>query len=410
MKLRSLLALLAPLVLAASSLLPQQSPANIIVSSGPKHFVEEAAFDMDADWVSRSRASGVFLANNFNEKRVTATGVFTQSPYADSTALRAASTTSTAHLDGVREVTLNADPTRALSGGKSLSIKTFGSNTAHSGGGWQNQYKDNLDEVNGFYLQFAVYMQRDALAWRLPGTSGEMKVFNLEQFGGGQIVVMAGRHQGFPTLLINGSGLMERNFASVPYKGGGDWYYQTAIDSGSSLAAGTRQAWIRRYGPSREVSNGVLGDYGYNSSAETGGDPAGNMLYNRGFNWPNSDAIAAGAVPFNMDGWTVVEVYVNNADFDNPVEAFDSVKMWVAAYGDAPVLVCDLNALPNDDPQSLNTIISAYQRFELLWYDTSFGNDNVGEDVGYRPTQQRWYAEILGSMQPINFPGGHALP
>lgn len=362
---------------------------------------------IEAQWLARSRGAGVFYANNFSEKRAS-NGSFTQTPYSNTAALRAASFTTDNSVAGIREVNLNTDPLRALSGGRSLELKTYNTNTAANGGNWMDRYKADNTPVNGFYFQIAVFMQRASLAWVLPQTSGQMKVCNLEQFGNGQVVIGAARNLGFPTLLINGNGLMERSFDSTPYRPtSGDFFYQTAIDSGSSLAAGTFQAYIRRYGPSFTIFNN-LQDYGYKSSASTGGDPNLNLMYNRGFAWPNADALLAGAIPWNFDGWTVLEVYVNNTDFAGFVEPFDVCKMAVAAYGQAPVLTHDLAALPNDDPQSLGAAVGAYQTFETLWYDTAF--EGATQDVGYRPTQQRWYAEIIGSTQPIPFPGGFAFP
>lgn len=359
--------------------------------------------DVESDWLSRSRAAGVFLADNYSERRQL-NGTFLQNPYADSAALRAASTTNTQHTVGEKEVLLNQNPLFALSGGKSLEIKTFSTSTAAQGGSWQARYKSDGSFVNGYFFQFSVYLPRDSLAWRLPATNGQMKICNLEQFGNGQVVVMASNHLGFPTLLLNGSGLNERRLASVPYRGGGDWFYQTAIDSGSSLAAATREAYLRRYGPGREIYN-FLQNYGYIS-----GNQAGNMMYNRGFAWPNADALLSGAVPYNMDDWTTITVYVNNSGFANFVEPFDVVKMWVSPYGQPPKLVCDLAAVPNDDPQSLGTSIGGYQTYEPLWYDTAFGSGQAGEDVGYRPTQQRWYTEFLGTLNPPTHPGGYPLP
>lgn len=361
-----------------------------------------AASDVEGDWLARSRSAGIFLANNYSERRQQ-NGTFISNPYADSVGLRAASTANTQHNAGEKEVLLNTNADFALSGGKSLEIKTFDTSTAAHGGSWQNRYVDDGSFVNGFYFQFSVYLQRDAMAWRLPATNGEMKICNLEQFGGGQVIVMASRHYGFPMILLDGSGLMERHFASVPYRGGGDWYYQTAIDSGSSLAAGTREAWIRRYGPSREISN-FLHNYGY-----VAGNANGNLLFNRGFSWPNADALLSGAVPFNMDGFTTIMVYVNNASFANANEGVDIVRMWAAPYGEAPTLVCDNTALPNDDPQGLGSFIGGYQTYEPLWYDTAYGDANTGQDVGYRPLQQRWYTEFLGSENAILFPGGFSI-
>lgn len=361
-----------------------------------------SGFDVESDWLLRSRGASVFHANNFKEKRQS-NGTFLDNVYADSAAMRAASNTNTDHLVGTREVTLETDPAHTLSGGRALSIKTFDTSIADRGGGWQDRYKSDGSRVNGFYFQFSVFLQRDAMAWRLPQTDGQMKIFNLEQFGGGQVVVMASKNLGFPCLLINGSGLLERYLSSVPYKTGGDWFYQTAIDAGSSLSPGTRQAYLRRYGPGREIFNNLY-DYGYVS-----GNASNNLLYNRGFDWPDSDAQLAGGVQYNLDGWTTIEVYLNNASMSNRVESFDVLKMWAAPYGHAPTLVCDMNDLPNDDPDTLGTAIGdGYQLFEPLWYDTAFGG--ATSDVGYRPPQQRWYGEFLGSFAQITFPNGYALP
>ena len=113
------------------------------------------------------------------------------------------------------------------------------------------------------------------------------------------------------------------------------------------------------------------------------------------YGWPNRCALKAG-VPFNVDGWTTIEVYV---DYNTANPGQSTIKAWAAPYGQAPrMYVNEVNTV------RLNANDGVYRRFELLNYDTP------RESEPGRPTMYTYFDEIIISTQPIKFPGGFSLP
>ena len=323
------------------------------------------------DWEQRSQGAAVFYANNF-------------SGYTDSADLRNRANT-LSHNAGQNEILL--DPSLAISGGKSLHIKTY-STAGKNGGAWGDQYANGVG-VNDFYFQIALYLPKETIGWRTEIADGQLKLVNLERYGGGQVVISSHKFLGFPTVMTNGGGLISRYLDGLPYRKN-DWFYQNAIDSGSSLTAGTQEAYWRRYGPAR--STFLAADNAYISD-----DADANFLYNRTTPWPDPDAIESGAVPWNLDGWTVVEVYISTTEGGS-----QELKMWAAPYGAPPTLVVDLHA-PNSD-LSTAPRYRTYERFELLNYETP-----REPEINYRPVLHTYYDELIVSHEPIPFPGGFNL-
>jgi hypothetical protein len=160
-----------------------------------------------------------------------------------------------------------------------------------------------------------------------------------------------------------------------------------AIDNGANPGpnASTTQ-WLNNYGPMPR-SMARDGDYGYSS-----GNP---YLYNRNMpnGWPDSRAVASGAVPWQMDGWTTLEAYLEYSGSGS------TIKVWAAPYGQPPVLIVnEVKRVGLGSPGS-----NAWSRFELLNYATGRTSE------GSRPTQNTYYDEVIVSTQPIKFPGGFSL-
>lgn len=336
-----------------------------------------AAVDTEADWQARKSASGVFYAQSFD--------------FASKAELldAAVGATSGGYTNNPPANEIDLDSTIKLSGGKSLKIITHGAATGN-GGSWADWYdgKDGSTKFTTFYFQFAIYLPRDTLAYRSKGGDGQLKLVNLEQYGAAQIVVTNRKFLGFPSILLNGSGTLEKNISenSVPNVSS-EYVYQPAVDIGSPSSPGSACEFWGRYGPTRGVA--MNDDYGE-------GNPEPYLdRRNLTYGFPNRCALRAG-VPFAMNGWTTIELYVeyNSA---NPQQS--TLKAWAAPYGEAPRLfINQVNSTP------LGSNSDVYRRFELLNYDTP----RLAEPN--RPTMYTYFDEVLVSTSPIKFPGGFSLP
>lgn len=308
----------------------------------------------EADWIARATGSAVVYSQDFRS-------------FATTAEMRAAADIGYAESCDASSGTCAYETALATSGcvtaGRCLEIRTYDTAGAQ-GGGW-GQFYDSGDPIDDFYVQFAVYLAGDGVAF--PGNGS--KVVNLEQYGSGQIVVTHNRNAGFVTAFLNGApGLRSyREFEN----GSHDWFYQNAVNHADITTLDTLSQRTQKYGPSRGM---LMVD---RDSAE----------YQALF----ADALSAGAVPWVVDGWTVVEVYVRGCVGPS------QVKIWAAAYGSAPALIMD-TADPDTETQ-LSCQPDNYRQFEALEYDT----DRSAEPG--RPTIVRKYDQFIASRAPIPFPG-----
>lgn len=330
-----------------------------------------AAVDPDADWQARKSAAGVFYTQSFefaNKDELLNTGAGnTNKPPANE---------------------IDLDTTTKLSGSKALKIITY-SGSGGNGGSWSDWYDGESGQTryHTFYFQFSVFLPKATLAYRSQGGDGQLKLANLEQYGASQIVVGNKKFLGFPSLLLNGTGTLEKNIAenSVPNVGS-EYIYQPAVDTGGSTPSNACEFW-QRYGPARGIT--ANDDYG-----ATNPEPRLDRR-NLTYGWPNRCALQSG-VPFNIDGWTTVEVYV---DFNTANPAQSTIKAWAAPYGQAPRLFVN-----EVGTAGLKANSDVYHRFELLNYDTP------RESEANRPTMYTYFDDVIISAQPVKFPGGFALP
>jgi hypothetical protein len=328
--------------------------------------------DKAADWTARSTASGVLSSNTFN--------------YTTVDELKAASNGT--YSSNLPQNEIGLEPTINLTGRNALKVTTYASATGN-GGTWQEW----LDGTTGnrydkFYIQFAVYFPRDTLAYRWQGGDGQLKVLNIERYGAGQVTVTNPKFLGFPSIMLNGLTGMSRQFPSPPVPNVSTEYtYQPAIDTGSPANPGNSCEFWSRYGAARGIT--VNENYGYDASKpylDQRGLPGG---------FPNRCALNAG-VPYAMNDWTVIEVFV---DTSNPDSSVNTVRSWAAKYGNAPRLT--INEIGTAKIQRSSDY---YRRFELMNYDTP------REAESGRPTLYTYFDEVIVSTAPIKFPGGYSLP
>jgi hypothetical protein len=340
--------------------------AGLLCAAGAAH-----AVDIEADWQARKSAGGVFYSQSFD--------------FASKSELINAAAGVTNNLPG-NEIDL--DSTIKLSGGKALKIITHGA-ASGNGGSWADWYdgKDGSTSYKNFYFQFAIYLPKATLAYRTKGGDGQLKLVNLEQYGAGQIVVTNRKFLGFPTILLNGTATLEKQISeSVVPNVGSEYVFQPGVDTGGSSPGDACEFW-ERYGPARGVS--MNDDYG-----ETNPQPRLD-LRNLTYGWPNRCALKGG-VPFALDGWTTIELYV---DYNTANPQTSTLKAWAAPYGSAPrMFINEVGTL------KLGTRDEVYRRFELLNYDTP------RESESGRPDLLTYFDEVLISTNPIKFPGGFSLP
>lgn len=397
MKWRNLIALTLSLLVAASSLV---APARAIplLQGGSKLIVTQAppAIDMDADFAARATAPGATYATNTEDVYVSRV-IQPAREINDATELRneALDCGPSCNSNLLRDTTLH------LSGPSSIQVLVLGSDGNDGDAHWSYRLNGTDDtQFTRFYAQMAVYFPRDNMAYRYQldaaNQASQLKIWNLEQNGSGQIAITARRFLGFPSYFTQDGGGFH-NQGDVDLGTPNPWSsvqerIQNAIDNGGALS--TKDQYIARYGPLSGISGDVTGAVS-GQPAYSAGDP---LLYNRTWpsGWPDTRAIAAGAVPFNLNGWTVITVFI---DYNVSSPGSSTFQAWAAAYGEAPTLI--FQQIGNC-PLGTNDV---YRRLELLTYDTH----RIGES-GVRPTLRTNFTEVIVSTAPINFPGGFTLP
>ena len=112
--------------------------------------------------------------------------------------------------------------------------------------------------------------------------------------------------------------------------------------------------------------------------------------------WPNATSAQNGVIWYRND-WTVVTVHANGQA--------NRVRFWGSRYGQPPKLLGDTAAW-NLGALNMGRGTSGYTGLQLTPFIT--GNTNAAGAA--QPTVWCEYGEIIGSTNPINHPGGFALP
>jgi chitodextrinase len=357
-----------------------------------------AAFNAKADFLARATASSsVLYATDFDDVILDGVIDVARSGINTSTELRAE-----AFETGPNGTTAtNLESTIKLSG-NSCRLTTEPDANTSTNGYWAFRPDGRTATVRRrFYVQFSVYYPSETIGYRYllnSGTNGALKVINLNQPGAGQLVITQPRFMGFPGGFINGNTSIPESMTPAASFASNPWsttvhHTQTAVDGGTPnpiTSGNTKTEWLTRYGPLlRGLSSDIDGSY-------NAGNP---YLYNRTqpSGWPDTRA-AINGVPFALDDWQTFEIFY---DYNTSDPSQSSCQVWVnRGYGSPPVLI--ISAIGN---LSFGTSSSAVSRIELLNYDT----ERLAE-VGVRPTQYTYYAEPIVSLEPIDFPGGYAIP
>lgn len=320
----------------------------------------------DADWLTRSTASGVFYANNFTYRDTAKTQLITSDTDLRNSAAQTGGTLSTV----VRNTT------QFLSGTQSLKLNMPASSGQY--GGWNFDFggiavSSKLVVKHQFYFQFAYYV--DSVFYNFfPG------VFNTY---GGKIAIIQAPDQSFGT----GEVVLRR----LPIPGGYVAAYRIPASSGLT------QYFQLNIGSDAHFNNFI--DRGGSTATENARQLRFGINYDRKDNTSDTDIDVQHSPRYVANGWYVFEVYVDQIN--------DVVKIWGAPYGSAPTLVMgamDAGLPPSGtisdggiNPQPL------YTGIQLTNYPNTWTNyPSTTTFVGYD--------ELICSTNPINFPGGFSLP
>jgi hypothetical protein len=359
---------------------PASATVTIAPATGP--------IDAVADFAARAGAPGVFFSENFNYPDLAAASSHATNPkfYGSSTG------------NPPNPSIISISTANVLSG-KSLRIK-YPPNSGTSGNSWLYTFDVN-DGIqvpfagvphDNFYFQVIVWADQH---WDWPfespgGGASSPKIAIIDHHDSssnpGEVVLTNDHTRGFVSSYIgftpsNGSQLIDKSIntpARTP-----DFLSQPSIDTGVPANPVTMDDFRMRYGPIESDTPNI-------PFASVG---AGSSLAAAGF--PNAMSARAGKI-WNRAAFTVVTFYVNGAG--------NHVKFWAAKYGDAPKLIGDTAVVIPGLNMGRGSI--GYPGFQLTPFIT--GNGNAGG--ASQPTTFIDYVEIIASKNPINFPGGFALP
>ncbi len=367
--------------------------------------------DVTADWIARSTAAGVFYKQNFNFTSIAEAVNHTANP----TYYGASPSTSATNIDtSIFEI---RDDNKLS--GRSLRIN-FPANSGEAGRTWLETFDPNLGPqvpTNGvqhqtFYFQMIVKGNTFDFPYKDDGSAGyggmaSQKVANIDRHDSstnyGEVVLHNLGGQGKVTTYRFSSGLPEsgtfhtiKRARSTP-NSGTDYQYQGGVDTGTPASPTAMTQYRQRYGHFHSdlisiATGSVTGTSRWSSLGVPRSDEGG-------VNWMQADG-----------SHTVVTVFV-----DRPG---DRIKVWASKYGSAPILIND-TALDSDNGGQAGIVGrnasnaagsggggSGYPGFQL----TLFITKNINAAGSAQPTFYCDYAEIIASNNPINHPGGFALP
>jgi hypothetical protein len=249
------------------------------------------------------------------------------------------------------------------------------------------------------YVQFGVWI--DAACdyyWKLgDGSPGTMKLVIMDDWDAtstaGELVVDLQWNRQFlhayrKSAASGGSPEIDRSL-STPVNST-NYAWQNAVDRGTALS--DNASYKRRYGP---VYDGM-----------SGGTSQASRLSLQGV--PDPDA-AIGGIAINRAGITTIEMELDLAN--------DRARLWAAHYGNTPLLICDTELNNTLSPPSVNNSANFGSRVGSQgtgWSALTLSNlvytATGAQNPGYPTDAYTDYSEIIFHPNPINFPGGHALP
>jgi hypothetical protein len=325
---------------------------------------------MDDDWAARTAAAGVFYSHNFTYRDAAKTVRI-----ANDADLRA----SAWGVGGTPSLAL-WDQAHKLSGAGSLRLQMPAANRGAYTGyslSWDGVGRTTKNtSKHQFYVQFAIYADSvyrnfhygDVSTW-----GGKLAIVQApdRSFEPSEIVLRRDIRAGGYVLSYRYTPNGGAEGFSLSWPALSNYTYMNFYDRGSPTSITTNSHLRQRYGT----------DYQMLGSDNQGTNP----------DYQNAPRLVD-------NGWTVFEMYIDQVN--------QIVKIWMAPYGQPPVLVMGaMNAriAPVGTMDGGGASRQIYTGMQLLNYPNNVTN---------WPTTDTFicYSEVVASDNPINFPGGLALP
>lgn len=281
------------------------------------------AVTLDSDWLARSTAAGVFLAQNFNTNAAVTNNIWTEGNRIRRDTLLKRSGSGAVRFDKPASDGASSGQIRLRFDGVN---STSGSSSVTRGNGTETWY------------QCTVYTPEGILRWKPAHTAGSgdggMKYMWVS--GGGnssntvsEIVVTNLAYSGFPVPYYqDGSSFADfyQYNVSTPNTGGGGNVRMTpAINDGSPTTPTTDKQYKQRYG--------ML----YADNTPGGGlswTPSPGDTYSAGY--PDADVLQSGLPPMARNGWTTMMLRVKIGTLGT---ASSEVDFWAGPPGGTPVKI-----------------------------------------------------------------------
>jgi chitodextrinase len=366
--------------------------ATIVIRATEQEAVAPPPTDWQADWQARTTGDGFIATEDFSRfstnDQLYAAGAYATRPPRDQ--------------GDCRIYTGDADGPPMEPGEQCLEIVTF--DTASQNGGNWTLRPAGTTRINDFYVQFQIALNRALLKWVRSGIGDGGKLFIIGEYGGGQVALFTPKNLGFPGLFLNGGPVMAR-YLTLPWatSGQGEVFYQPSIYTGAVDYTASKERSNQVLGPSRLIEADSRFDYGYKAA----GSSVSNFLDERGFPFPNPDALASGAVAWTERVWLCVQI-----KYRQDAAGAGMVKAWMGPPTAPPKKTHDLGG-----PNGPGTIQDGSGGPLTVGSNGNPGGINVLEwltyptgaiaEPGYRPTLRQFVKQAIVRDRWIPWPNGH---
>jgi len=340
--------------------------ATLGTTSGHQLYLLKSA---DADWLSRSTASGVFYSTNFTYKDAAKTQLITN---VTDLAASAYQTGSTAKLAW--------DTSLKLSGNGCLRLNMAGGSIDGTGTGWTFSFDGiglhtkNTSKTQ-FYIQFAYYADSVQNNFNYGGTSNY----------GGKIIIVEAPDTSFDS---------------------GEVVFRRWVEPGGFVAAYSLPVNQSYYNNVISQSRGLLNNlYDANHYGASFGAPSTASQWKQRHGYMSigtvSDPDYVNAPRIISNTWMTIEIYVDLVN--------DCVKMWMAPYGESPKLIIGKNP-GNGDLPAVGTVDGSGSNPKPIYTGAQLTNYANSPTAWPSTSTYVCYDEVIASNDPIPFPGGYTLP
>lgn len=365
---------LAGLALVGLDAYQHRADAGLITISGSRGATTTSS-SYDADWTTRSTASGVFLSNNFTYKDAAKTQLITNDADLRESMFGSSQSGTAAYTQWESSIKLSGN------GSLKLYMPAADANS-------YAEYRQGFDGINAttkntikhvFYLQFAIYADSTYynFFYGSNNTWGSklaiIESANATDDTGEVVLRRADTPGGYLTAYRRVASSGVANPFTLFWSAYSDYTYSTFIDRGAPVVSSINTLQ-QRHG----FDYSHLGD-SLDNDTDTQHDRT-----------------------LNSNGWTVFEFYIDQTN--------DIVKVWRATYGSAPELWTGAMAAGLPSASAVDSATPNVALFTGVSFNNYCGGISCGATSWPASDTYLLYAEVIGSDSPIDFPNPGGTP